>query len=45
VFYPRLPSRLETGRRRGCAVVTTIEDVAARLRGLPDLLVEAGADR
>lgn len=38
VWYPRLPARLETGRRRGCAVVTTNPEVGERLTALGELL-------
>jgi hypothetical protein len=38
IWYPRLPSQLETGRRRGCAVVTTVPQVAERIDTLGELL-------
>ena len=38
VWYPRLPSAQENGSRRGCAVVTTLPEVAEQLAGLEGLL-------
>ncbi len=38
IWYPRLPSHLETGSRRGCAVVTTVPQVAERVDAVGELL-------
>lgn len=37
-WYPRLPSHLETGSRRGSAVVTSVTEVAERIDRLEELL-------
>jgi hypothetical protein len=42
-YFPALPSHLETGLRRGCAVVTTIPEVRAQLDSLPLLLRQHAA--
>lgn len=37
VFFPAAPSSQETGRQRGCCVLTPDDALAARLAGLPGL--------
>lgn len=46
IFYPALESRYETGRRRGCAVVTNLPEMVERLERMTTLLRPApGAAR
>jgi hypothetical protein len=42
IYYPTLESKFESGRRRGCAVLTSVPEIAHRLDGMTALLRPAG---
>ena len=44
IFFPSAGSRLETGGKRGCVILTNSTDLANSIRGIP-LLKEWGSDR
>lgn len=41
IFYPALSSRFETGRRRGCAIITNVPEMVEKLDAMPALLRRA----